>query len=157
DTGEHRTVRHACRRKDHVPGGKIMQSIFAVEVGDPKPAGALTLLFVSKNQTRLDLPADAAQSRGGGPRLWCAARADIDVESRRRVRRSNDACDITVGDETDCSTGPPDALDDMGMARSIENKCRDIARLYTLCVGERDDVVTRRRIKIDDAFVVARA
>ena len=49
------------------------------------------------------------------------------------------------------------AVDELGMARTVEDQRGDLAGLHALRLGQRVDVFARRQVEIDDARRIARA
>ena len=94
----------------------------------PRSFDALALLVAVDDQPPAHLPADAAERRRREHALRRAAAAEIDVDAGRlRIGRVDDAGNVAVADQPDRGAGRAHALDQLGMARTVEDAGGDVA------------------------------
>ena len=104
----------------------------------------------------MHLATGAAQRRRREHAFRRAARAEIDVDAGLfRVRGVDDAGDVAVADQPDRRAGRAHRLDQLGMARPVENAGGDVGQGDALGLGKPGDVLGRRRVNVDDIFGIA--
>ena len=96
-------------------------------------------------ELRLQLAAEAAERRGGQHRLPRAADPDREVVVRAADRRGDRGGDVAVLDQLDPRAGGADLLDQVVVARPVEDDRRDVVRPAAEGLGDRPDVLADRR------------
>ena len=74
-----------------------------------------------------------------------------------RIRRPDDAGDVAVRNELDAGAGFAHGSDQFRVPRPIEDAGHDLADRHALGLGQRVEIIGRRRIEIDDVFGIAGA
>src|SRR5262249_29409191 len=137
DAGQQRAGGDAGRREQAVAARHVLDAIDHARIVDAHLVGTLALFLAVEDQAALHLPADATQRHRRQHALRRAADADIHVHARLVGRRGvNDAGDVAIGDEAHGGPCRAYALDDVGVARPVEDQDRDRAGLDALGLGE---------------------
>ena len=142
-------VRDAGRGDDHLARGELVGLEDLVEVVDPVLLRLLDLVARGRPELRLELAAEAAEGGRGEHGLARAADADREVVVRAahggRDRRGH----VAVLDQLDAGAGGPDLLDQVVVARAVEDDRGDVAGPPAVGVGDRGDVLADRLPQVD--------
>ena len=142
-------VRDAGRGDDHLAGRQLLGLEDLVDVVDPVLLRLLDLAARRRPELRLELAAEAAERGGGEDCLARAADPDRDVVVRAahggRHRRGH----VAVLDQLDAGAGGADLLDQVVVARPVEDDRGDVAWPAPVGVGDRGDVVADRLAQVD--------
>src|SRR5690606_33827216 len=109
----------------------------------------LPLVLVARPDTRLHVATQGLERTGGDYTLGRAADAQQQIDTGVRHSRHQRPGDITIGDELDARTGPPNLGHDLIMTRPIQNDDGDV--LHAKAGGLRDalDVLRYRALNVD--------
>ena len=122
--------------KDEIAHHHVAHVVFAAEVDDAGGAGAVAMLLVRRHEPSLHLAADAGERGGGEHAFGRAADAHINVDAGfQRLGHVDHAGDIAVADQAKRGAGRAHLLDELGVARAVEDADGDLAQRHAL--GER--------------------
>ena len=142
-------VRDAGRGDDHLLRGEIVDREDPVEVVDPVRVRVVDLGPARRPELRLKLAAEAAER---GRREHCLPRA-ADPDREVVVRAADGGGDrgehVAVLDQLDARAGGADLLDQVVMARPVEDDRRHVVHHPPVGVGDRADVVADRHRERD--------
>ena len=149
-SGEKIAVGDAGGREQHVALRHFFHPVDLVGIGNAHLGSTGDLLGRIELQPALHLAADAAQCGCGQNALGRATDTQIEVDACFvRIGRMNYAGNVAIADQANGSARPADFLDQLGMARAVEDADGNLVRLYTLGLGHGIDVLGRRRIELD--------
>ncbi|CEG08157.1 hypothetical protein BN961_01571 [Afipia felis] len=155
DAGQQRAVCHAGCSKQAVALHHVLNAIDHAGILDPHLGSALALLVGIEDQATLHLAADAAQRRRSQHAFRRATGADVNIDAGvLRIGSVDHTGVVAVGDEAHRGTGRTHGVDDVGMARTVEDQCGDRRGMHVLGAGETADVLGRRRVEVDHVLGV---
>ncbi len=106
------------------------------KIDDAGGARARAMLLVGGDQPSLHLAADAGERRGREHAFRRAADAHIDVDAGlQRLGDVDHAGDIAVADQAERCARRPHLLDQLGVARPVEDADGDLADRHALCAS----------------------
>ena len=149
-TAQHRAVGDPSRGEHDIAMRHVEEAIFAIEIGDAEALGAAALVVIAEEEPPLHLPADAAQCRRREYALRRAARTHVDVDAGVGARGGDDAGHIAVADQHDARAGLAHLRDQIGVARSVEDADDEIGNLGLFGARKVLQILSRRRVEIDD-------
>src|SRR5438105_3488785 len=144
DAAQEVAVRDAGRGDDRLSGRQVVEREDAVHVLDPLLARPFDLAPGRRPELCLDLAAEAAQRGGRHDGLARAADPDREMVVRATDRGRDRGGDVAVLDELDAGAGGSDVLDQVVVARAVEDDRRDVVRAPPEGLGDRADVVPDR-------------
>src|SRR3954466_5424156 len=149
DAAQQVSVRDAGRSDDHLARREILGPEDALVVEDPGLPQLVDLPAGGGPELRLQLAAQAGQRGGREYGLPGAADPDRQVVVRAADRRGDRRGHVAVLDELDAGAGGADLLDEVVVARPVEDQRRDVARGAAVGLGDGADVVAHRAAEVD--------
>ena len=114
--------------KDRSPRDHVAHGVFAAKIVDAGGARAGAMLLVGDDETALHLPADAGKRRRGKHAFRRAANAHIDVDAGfQRLGHVDHAGNVAVADQLERGARGAHLLDELGVARAVEDADGDLA------------------------------
>ena len=144
DAAQQVAVRDARRGDDHLLRREVVDREDAVEVVDAVRARLLDLGAPRRPELRLQLAAEAAERGRREHRLPRAADPDREVVVRSAHGGADRRGHVAVLDQLDARAGGADLLDQVVVARPVEDDRRDVVDHAAERVGDRADVVADR-------------
>jgi hypothetical protein len=129
-----------CKVVDGEDPARVLDSLLARGVDLPARDGP---------ELGLELAAEAAERCGRQDRLARAADADGEVVVGSTDRGRDRGCDVAVLDELDAGARLADVLDEVVVARAVEDDGGDVGRAPAESLGDRDDVLVDRAQEVD--------
>ena len=142
-------VRDARRRHDDLARRQILGAEDSGVVLDPDRAQLLDLAARSRPELRLQLAPEAAQGGRREHGLSGAADADREMVIGAADRRRDRGGYVTVLDQLDARARTADLLDQVMMARPVEDDGRDVVHSPAECLGDRLHVLGDRAQEVD--------
>ncbi len=113
--------------KKHVRPGHFFKRVLLLDVLDAHAMRTLDLLVARDHKTRLHLATDTTKRGSCKHTFRGTADTCVDIDAGFvRIGRVNNARDVTITDQADCSTGRPDFFNQAGVARTVS--CSGLGR-----------------------------
>ncbi len=128
---------------DHLARRELVRLEDLVEVVDPVLLGLLDLVARGRPELRLELAAEAAKRGSREHGLASASDPDGEVVVGAAHGGGDRRGDVAVLDQLDAGAGGPDLLDQVVVARPVEDDRRDVSGPAAVRVGDRRDVLAR--------------
>src|SRR5581483_2755278 len=149
NAAEQVAVRHARRDDDHLPRSQLLDREDAADVFDPGLVRLVDVAPRDRPELRAQLAAEAAKRRRGEHRLPRAADADREVVVRPPNGGRDRRGDVTVLDQLDPGACGADLLDQVLVARPVEDDRRHVLHRSPERACDRADVLADGPAEVD--------